>query len=190
MISTITAFVPPLSRHVLTSASDRSPREFAQVDDFVACISSKTGDTVRIVETNLSECSPEGFIVAWLGSSLTLSLADFPLTARARLCRRLVWVDAGRTDIKRDLEEFQPACAVLDVRYFEWKTQRDCESGYGLHARRDVAVKQMQLERAQFATGIFDTTHYVYTGNPKAYGSLPELLVGYLGAYEQQYGAV
>jgi hypothetical protein len=155
-----------------SSPNIAGPRQFDRVDDFAAAISCAIGVAVPVIEAELPDVASGAY-------SIVFDKRTIPRDPAARA--RTVLINADRSSVLRDLEEFELAGAVEKHRYFSWRTSPGDEDGGGLFARRDLA----EVMGATFAKGPFDTRRYGLYKTSR-FRDLPTLIAGYLLELERQ----
>lgn len=165
----ITAIVPAF-QSVPGLVTARSVRESSDVDAFARAIGDELGIEVTIVEGSVDDVPATGYLLTF----------DLVLATDAQRARRIILVEADRSNIMKQVETYQLAAAIEKQRYFLWRTDRAAERGDGLVGRRDVAARM----GARVATGPYTSAHYGLLASDSA-ADLPGLLAAYLSAYAE-----
>jgi hypothetical protein len=171
-IMKLTALVaPPAAATEFTTAV--SPRQFDAVDEFVAAVEQAAGARVPVVEGSWADAPTDGFVLVFGARGLTNSPTP-------DVDRRVVLINADRSNVLQRLEERGLAAAIEKHRYYLWRTQRQHENGGGVFGRKEVAARL----GATFSAGSFESKHYGLLSS-EGYKDLPSLLVSYLVAYSE-----
>lgn len=150
-------------------------REVDAVDELAAALGQAAGVTVPVIEGSLADAPADGYLVAYEPRDLIRHPGIGP---------RVILINADRSDVLDELEQHRLAGAIEKHRYFQWRTQRDTDTGRGLFGHKDVAAA-IDVTLA----GAFETEHYgLFMKSP--YPDLPSLLAAYLAAHERARGGV
>jgi hypothetical protein len=173
------AIVVPPYNVVGNASTTTSARENAGADELAEAMRVALGIDVPVVEAPLTSAPTEGYLLVF---------HTVPWVVEPELARRIIAFDEGRAYIMKDVEQYGFAGAVEMHRYFQWRTQRDRERGYGLIGRKDVAARMSEsppssLDFPRPALGPYTSAHYDIIASDTA-RNLPELIVEYLKAYD------
>lgn len=159
---------------------DVSARAFYALDRFAEAIQQYTQSDVMVVEQRLSAVSTDGFVLFQLHGLLSDALAACEPRRRASLLRRMVLLNADRSNVIALLEQHRLAAAIEKHRFFLWRTRPNLDVGYGLYGLRAVA---QAMGAETYGPISQHGERYCELGSPR-YANLAALLVGYLDAYE------
>ncbi len=140
------------------------------VDELAKAVGDALAIEVPIVEGMLADAPATGYVIV------------FELRADAPVQQgpRIVAFDADRSSIMKRVESHNLAAAVEKQRYFQWRTRREQERGYGLVGRKDVVARMP----AEITTGPYTSARYGLISSDAA-RDLPTLLASYLTTYAQ-----
>jgi hypothetical protein len=139
-----------------------------RVDALRAALSRRLGCDVPVIHRTLVEDPPEGVLLFFCGS-LTDAMADVP----AAVAARVIWMTAGRTDIREGLARYGLLGAVEFFTYFRWAKDHSKGGPGGLYAKADVASAL-----AGALTANARVPGYVLLGDPR-YKDLLSLIRAY-----------
>jgi hypothetical protein len=164
----ISAICAPFSA-ALAHPDEVSQRQFDDVEAFCAAVGVAAGVPVSIIEGDYADAPSEGFVIVYDREN------DVP----PGLGPRIVLVDVHGLPFKR-LETHRFAALIESRRYHQWRAERDRETGAGLYARKDVAVRIGATISDPYSV----TEHYAPIAHPRC-RDLPEFLGLYLTALER-----
>jgi hypothetical protein len=144
-------------------------RELVSADELAEAMRVALSIDVPVVAAPLTSAPADGYLLAF----------HVPSTIDPELARRVIAFDEDRSSIMKRLEQYGFAGAVEKHRYFQWRTQRDDERGYGLVGRKDVAARMP----ARIAGGPYTSASYGIIASDTA-RDLPGLIAEYLRAYD------
>jgi hypothetical protein len=165
----ITALVPRFQ------ADPRFPtvvgvRKGAAVDEFTAAVGKAAGVEIPVLEGSSADVPRDGYL---------LLFEPVDLSAFGQVAKRSILVDADRSYVTDELERYELLGAVDKHRYYQWRGERQKESGRGLWGRKEVAV----AIGAELSSGPFTTARYGLFIAAQ-FPDLPSLIVGYLSAVD------
>ncbi|WP_224367837.1 hypothetical protein [Hyalangium versicolor] len=105
-----------------------------RVDELQVELGRRLGQQVEVLHGTLDEAPPQGVLILFC-PSLEETLADVPRELRARV----IWMTAGRTEVREALARHGLLGAVERSRYFLWARARAQDRASGLYARADMA---------------------------------------------------
>ena len=164
------AIVVPPYAVVGNASTTTSARENAGADELAEAMGVALGIDVPVVEAPLTSAPTEGYLLVFHRG---------PWVVEPELARRIIAFDEGRAYIMEDVEQYGFAGAVEMHRYFQWRTQRDRERGYGLVGKKAVATRMS----ARLPGLPFTSPNYGVMESATA-RNLPELIAEYLKAYD------
>ena len=170
----ITAIVAPSDANIEPPAVNA--REFDAVDAFVQALGRAAGISIPVVEGTLADAPVDGYVIVF----------DEAMLASAPVTDRVFLVNADRSSVLKELEDFKLVGAIEKMRYFRWRTTEESEPNTG-----GVFVRQALAEGVggTLASGPFRSKNF---GLLKAsrFSDLPSLVVGYLDAHRQREGTI
>lgn len=173
----ITLVVEP-PRVVVPTAGARGPHgdPMARYCDLADAMQTHTPARVSVVQTILRDAPPGALVV--LSSDYEAMMDEIPAEARAEYAGRTLLLDVDRSTILAVLERHGFAGAVERHRWFEWRMERDRETGGGLHGRRDLTAA---IGGRCISPPSFESTRYCVLASER-FNDLAGLIVGYLAA--------
>lgn len=164
----------------------RAPRgdELARYRDLADAMQKHTAAPVSVVRTVLRD-APSGALVV-RSSGYDAMMDEIPLEARAGYAARTVLLDVDRSVILAVLERHGFAGGVERYRWFQWRMERDLETGSGLLVRRDLIAA---IGGRGGAFSPFSSDRYCPVGTDR-FADLAGLIVGYLTACAQTWTAL
>jgi hypothetical protein len=177
-----------MNRHHATIVVEPPLAEFAGLvekgralhayDEFASELGKYLGTTVDIVELPLCDALSRSTGMLLLDSgNVAQSIGN--CGGDSHVARRIVLMQANRTNVLETLERYRFAGAVEANRYFQWKHHRDQETGTQLYGLKSVA----QRMGAACSPIPFSSASYCLFDEPKQ-PNLPALLASYLNAYK------
>ena len=163
------AIVVPPYELVGNASTTTSARENDAADELAEAMRRALAIDVPVIEGPLSGAPAEGYLLAF----------RVPWVIDPALARRIIAFDEDRSSIMKRVEQHGFAGAVEMHRYFQWRTQRDRERGYGLIGKKEIAARMSALR----SSGPYTSAHYDIVASDTA-RNLPELIAEYLKAYD------
>lgn len=139
------------------------------VDEFARALGMELGISLPVIEGQIADAPADAYVVAY-----GPPVAELPLPASS-----IIYVNANRTSVRRNLEQYSLAAAIESNRYFEWQHRRGEERGAGVFGRKDVA----SAIGAELEVGPFTTDRYGLLKDLRV-RDLPSLLASYLRGLE------
>jgi hypothetical protein len=164
----------PAYEPVAHLATTVSARQMFQVDELAQAIQCALSIEIPIFQGTLADAPASGYLLAF----------QVPSTIDPQLAHRIVAFDEDRSSLMRRVEQHGFVAAVEKQRYFEWRTRRDAERGYGLVGKKDVAAGMP----ARIVSGPYTSARYGMIASDTA-RDLPGLIAEYLKAHEAAFMA-
>lgn len=165
------SIIIPRCKPAANLATAVAARRLFQVDELAKAIRDtlSMGALPPIVEGTIIEAPASGYLLAF----------QVPSTVDSQFAHRIIALDEDRSNVMRRLESHEFAAAVEKQRYFEWRTHRDLERGYGLIGKKDIAARMS----ARIVSGPYTSARYGMIASDTA-RDLPGLIIEYLKVYE------
>jgi hypothetical protein len=163
------AIVTPPYELVGNAPTTTSSREMDRADELAEAMRGALGIDVPVIEGPLTKAPAQGYLLAF----------RVPRAIDPALAHRIVAFDEDRSSVMKRLEQHGFAGAVEMHRYFQWRTQRDRERGYGLIGKKEIAARMSSPP----SSGPYTSEHYDIIASSTA-RNLPELIAEYLKAYD------
>jgi hypothetical protein len=170
----ITIVVEPPRVDVPVSTEGEWADETADYRELAAALGRHTTARVEVVVERLCR-APEGALIV-VSSGYDAMMAECPAATREETAARSLLLDVDRSDVFELLETHRFAGAVEKHRWFQWRRQREQESGGGLHGLRALAPA---IGGTCLEVKSFQSEHYCVLRSER-FTDLASLIVGYL----------
>jgi len=139
--------------------------------EIVAALERELGTAITMVECTLDQAPSHGLIVVF----------DEAIRDYASLGPRTILINAKRSSVPELLEQLQLCAAIEAQSYFQWRSRKGVERGYGLLGRRDIAAR-IDARFGKAAGYPPETENYGMLASDRC-RDLPSLLATYLKVY-------
>lgn len=165
----VAVVVPPYE--AIASPWPTTPaREMTRADELAEAMANALAIDVPVLEVPLASAPADAYLLAFHFG---------PWVVTPEVARRVIALDEGRAYVMKHVEQFGFAGAVEKHRYFQWRTQRDTERGYGLIGRKEVVARMS----AHLPGLPYTSANYGVIESDTA-RDLPGLIAEYLRAYD------
>jgi len=173
-LEAITIVVEPPRVEAPPGAEGQWTKEMARYDHFAEALRAHTSARVDVVRAFLRDAPGGALVVRSTGYEAMMD--EVVVEERAAVAARSLLLDIDRSTVLSVLERHGFAGGIDRNRWFEWRSQRDRETGGGLYGRRDLAPS---IGGRCVGPPSFQGARYCVLGSDR-FADLPSLVVGYL----------